>query len=94
MPKQENVEDFKITPEMKKFAKAYRNFNKIGERLRGKLEIQLGEANQTRQMLQQVEYGMQMMMKEAPAKPTYETPEMDTEEQAPEQETMNPMLQY
>jgi hypothetical protein len=105
MPEQELVENFKITPEMKKFAKNYRKFNDISTRLRGKLEIQLSEADQTRQMLGQVEKGMQLLLQSAPQKPTFETEQdMDSsgeEEDAPmpsgmtpQGQTMNPMMNY
>jgi hypothetical protein len=93
MPKQEQVEDFKITPEMKNFAKTYRNFNKIGQRLRSKMEIQLGEANQTRQMLQQIEKGMQLLLQDAPQKPTFEVEGQGEMDQAPQQDEMGQMMQ-
>ena len=89
MPKQETVENFKITPEMKGFLKTYKAYNKIGERLRGQMEIQLSEAAKTRQMLQQVEKGMQMLTMNAPEKPTFEVPGQEQEA-----ETMNPMINY
>jgi hypothetical protein len=107
MPKQEEVEGYKVTPEMRGFLKTYKMYNKIGERLRGKMQIQLDETAQTRQMLEQVEKGMQMLMVNAPEKPTFEVAGQDDaeassmpmqqgqeQEQGQEQQTMNPMIQY
>ena len=101
MPKQEEVEQFKVTPEMRSFLKTYKAYNKIGERLRGKMQIHLDEAAQTRQMLEQVEKGMQMLMVNAPQKPTFEVEGQDDSNAAPtqqpqeqERQTMNPMIQY
>ena len=107
MPSQEEVEQYKITPEMKKFAKTYRKFNDIGSRLRGKLQIQLDEASQTRNMLGQVEKGMQLLLQSSPQKPTFEVPGQGEGEEMPEeqgqmeqggmgqeQQTMNPQINY
>ena len=109
MPNQEEVEKFKVTPEMRSFLKTYKAYNKIGERLRNKMQIHLDEAAQTRQMLQQVEKGMQMLMVNAPEKPTFEvqgqepnmpdtggkdTPEYKGDQPDTQQQTMNPMIQY
>jgi hypothetical protein len=89
MPKQAEVEKFKITPEMKSFLKTYKQYNEISTRLRGKMQIQLDETAQTRQMLQQVEEGMNMLISNAPEKPTFEV-----EGQEDSGQSMNPMLNY
>jgi hypothetical protein len=99
MPKQEEVEKYKVTPEMRGFLKTYKQYNEIGQRLRGKMQIHLDEAAQTRQMLEQVEKGMQMLMVNAPEKPTFEVAGQDDAEgssmtQQPQEQTMNPMIQY
>ena len=101
MPNQEEVEKFKVTPEMKGFLKTYKKYNEIGTRLRNKMQIHLDEAAQTRQMLQQVEKGMQMLMVNAPEKPTFEVAGQEEtgataqpQEQEQERSTMNPMIQY
>ena len=88
MPKQEMVEKYKVTPEMKGFLKAYKAHKEIGDRLRSKMEIQLGEAAQTRQMLQQVEEGMSMLTLNAPEKPTFEIPGQEEETE------FNPQINY
>ena len=96
MPKQEEVEKFKITPEMRGFLKTYKKFNEVGTRLRGEMQIHLDNAAQTRQMLEQVEKGMQMLTLNAPEKPTFEVAGQDepNESQGQEQQTMNPMINY
>ena len=101
MHNQEEVEKFKVTPEMKGFLKTYKKYNEIGTRLRNKMQIHLDEAAQTRQMLQQVEKGMQMLMVNAPEKPTFEVAgQEETSAAVPPQgqeqdrSTMNPMIQY
>jgi hypothetical protein len=96
MPNQEEVEKFKITPEMKGFLKTYKKFNEIGTRLRNKMQIHLDEADRTRQMLSQVEEGMKMLTLNAPEKPTFEMEEQEesTPAQGQGQQTMNPMLNY
>jgi hypothetical protein len=96
MPKQEEVEKFKITPEMRGFLKTYKKFNEVGTRLRGEMQIHLDNAAQTRQMLEQVEKGMQMLTLNAPEKPTFEVAGQDepSEAQGQEQQTMNPMINY
>ena len=101
MPNQEEVEKFKVTPEMRGFLKTYKKYNEIGTRLRNKMQIHLDEAAQTRQMLQQVEKGMQMLMVNAPEKPTFEVAGQEetsaaAQPQGQEQDrsTMNPMIQY
>ena len=99
MPNQEEVEKFKVTPEMKGFLKTYKKYNEIGTRLRNKMQIHLDEAAQTRQMLQQVEKGMQMLMVNAPEKPTFEVAGQEetgatAQSQEQDRQTMNPMIQY
>jgi hypothetical protein len=95
MPKQEAVESYKVTPEMRGFLKTYKKYNEIGTRLRNKMQIHLDEASQTRQMLQQVEKGMQMLMVNAPEKPTFEVAGQDDSNESSEiQQPMNPMIQY
>ena len=101
MPNQEEVEKFKVTPEMKSFLKTYKKYNEIGTRLRNKMQIHLDEAASTRQMLAQVEKGMQMLMVNAPEKPTFEVEGQEDANEAPiqqpqegQQQTMNPMIQY
>ena len=96
MPKQEEVEKFKITPEMRGFLKTYKKFNEVGTRLRGEMQIHLDNAAQTRQMLEQVEKGMQMLTLNAPEKPTFEVAGQDepSETQGQEQQAMNPMINY
>ena len=91
MPKQEEVEKYKITPEMKGFMKAYKAHKMIGDRLRGEMQIHLDEASRTRQMLEQVEKGMQMLTLNAPEKPTFEVPGEEEETQTQE---INPQIQY
>jgi hypothetical protein len=76
---------------MKGFLKTYKAYNKIGERLRNKMQIQLDETAQTRQMLQQIEKGMQMLTMNAPEKPTFE---VQGQEEEAEGQTMNPMINY
>jgi predicted ribonuclease toxin of YeeF-YezG toxin-antitoxin module len=98
MPNQEEVEKFKITPEMRGFLKTYKKFNEVGIRLRGEMQIHLDNAAQTRQMLEQVEKGMQMLTLNAPEKPTFEVAGQDepseSQAQGQEQQTMNPMINY
>ena len=104
MPNQEEVEKFKITPEMRGFLKTYRKFNEVGTRLRGEMQIHLDNAAQTRQMLEQVEKGMQMLTLNAPEKPTFEVAGQDDtgeqqaqqpqEQMGQERQTMNPMINY
>jgi hypothetical protein len=104
MPNQEEVEKFKITPEMRGFLKTYKKFNEVGTRLRNKMQIHLDEAAKTRQMLAQVEEGMKMLTLNAPEKPTFEVAGQDDDtsqsqgqqpqEQGQERQTMNPMIQY
>ena len=105
MPEKSAVEKFKITPNMKGFLKTYKRFNEVGARLRSKMEIQLGEAAQTRQMLQQIEKGMQMLMVNAPQQPTFEIEGQEPQEQMAqgqmaqeqmpqEEQTMDPSMNY
>lgn len=105
MPNQDEVEKFKITPEMKGFLKTYKAYDKIGKRLRNKMQIQLDETNQTRQMLAEIEKGMQMLTLNAPERPTFETegqeqeqPQGQQQEQQqqgqPQQQSFNPMINY
>jgi hypothetical protein len=101
MPNQEEVEKFKITPEMRGFLKTYKKFNEVGTRLRNKMQIHLDEAAKTRQMLAQVEEGMKMLTLNAPEKPTFEVAGQDDtgesqaqQPQEQERQTMNPMIQY
>ena len=94
MPNKEQVEGFKITPEMKGFLKTYKKMNEIGTRLRGKMQIHLDEAAQTRQMLQQVEEGMKMLTMNAPEKPTFEVQGQEEAVPTQERQSMDPMLNY
>ncbi len=94
MPKQEEVEKFKITPEMRGFLKTYKKFNEVGTRLRGEMQIHLDNAAQTRQMLEQVEKGMQMLTLNAPEKPTFEVAGQDEPSESQGQQEMNPMINY
>jgi hypothetical protein len=62
------------------------------------MQIHLDNAAQTRQMLEQVEKGMQMLTLNAPEKPTFEVAGQDEPSESPaqgqEQQTMNPMINY
>ena len=78
MPEQK-VEKWKITPEMKGFLKEYKKLRTMGEVLGQAYEIQLGEAEQTRAMLKEVEGTKQLMLQSTPEHPAYELEGQDME---------------
>ena len=88
MPEREEVEKYKLTPEMKGFLKTYKSYKQVSDRLRGKMQIQLDEVSQTRQMLGQVEEGMKMLTLNSPEKPTFDVQGQD------DTQAVNPMMNY
>lgn len=85
MPKKEPVENYKLTKEMKAFQKNYSRLQKLNARLQERFQFQLGEAQETRKLLHQVETGIDYMLFSAPRKPTAEIEGQDTE--MPDQQT-------
>ena len=77
MPERQEVEKYKLTPEMKGFLKSYKAYKQVSDRLRGKMQIELDQVSQTRQMLSQVEKGMQLLTLNSPEKPMFEVEGQD-----------------
>ncbi len=80
MPEEAKVEKFKITKEMMSFAKNFKKIQKISTQLQQRLEVQLGEADETRKMLQDVEFGRQLLLENPPKNPTHEVEGMELEQ--------------
>lgn len=93
MPERQEVEKFKITPEMKGFLKTYKTYKQVSDRLRGKMQIELDQVSQTRQMLSQVEKGMQLLTLNSPEKPMFDVEGQDimTGKKNPQQGMMQDM---
>jgi len=97
MPEREAVEKYKLTPEMKGFLKTYKAYKGISDRLRGKMQIQLDEVSQTRDMLEQVEKGMQLLTLNSPQKPTFEIEGQEPASSIPQQQEQmgfDPSMNY
>ena len=95
MPEREEVEKFKLTPEMRGFLKTYKAYKTMSDRLRNKMQIELDGASQTRNMLQQVEKGMQLLTLKAPEKPTFDIEGQEPESSMGQQEQgFNPSMNY
>lgn len=74
MPKeiQAEVEKFKLSKEQINWSKQYEKAMKMGQLLNTKLSYQLSEAQKTRDMLRQIEGGVQSLIDKAPEKPVNE----------------------
>ena len=66
------VEKYKITKEMAEFSKQFKKVQKLSAMLQQGLEIQLGEANQTRQMLHETNAIREQMLQSTPENPVNE----------------------
>jgi len=86
MPEREEVEKYKLTKEMKGFLKTYKAYKGISDRLRNKMQIELDGLSQTRNMLQQVEKGMQLLTLNAPENPMFENEGQEPATSAPQPE--------
>jgi hypothetical protein len=96
MPEQK-VEKYKITSEMKDFLKNYKKFKELGEVLSNALQIQLGEADMTRKMLQEVEGTKELLLQAAPKKATFELEgqeELGRKQEPQQQKQFDPRMRY
>jgi len=66
------VEKYKITKEMSEFSKQFKKVQALSAMLQQGLEIQLGQADQTRQMLHETNAVREQMLQSAPKNPTNE----------------------
>ncbi len=91
------VEKYKITPEMKDFLKNYKKFRELGEVLSNALQIQLGEADMTRQMLREVEGTKELLLQAAPKKAAFELEgqeELGRRKEPEQQREFDPGVRY
>jgi len=66
------VENYKITKEMKDFSKNFKKVQQLSAILQQGLQIQLGEADQTRKMLHETNAIREQLLLQAPKSPTNE----------------------
>ena len=69
---EEKVPKYKLTKDTVAFIRRYKKINSVSKVLTNKLEVQLMEADQVRQMLQQVEGLKGQLLQAAPENPIYE----------------------
>lgn len=69
---EEKVEKWKLKPETKSFLREYRKVNRMSQGLAQAFQMQLNEAQMTRQMLEEVEGMKNLMLNALPEDPAYE----------------------
>ena len=74
MPDKEKVETFRLTPEMKNWAKNYRQIDQVTKMIEQGLRIQFSELENTRRMFEQAQGKKAEMLKLAPKEQTRELP--------------------
>jgi hypothetical protein len=74
MPDKEKVEQFRLTPEMQKWARQFKRIDDVSRIIEQGLRIQLGELEESRRMFDAAQGEKMKMLRGAPADQTRELP--------------------